>query len=161
MKYLKNILLAILLSISITGLALAHSGQSYDPQDYFAPMTIPVFNNSGGTLDAGDVVVWQIGSSTGDNDAYVTTTTTASTSIVAGVVYPASITDQRSGSIAIYGVVDCDILAGSTGNVANGGPLCTSGTAGDSIPCPDDQDGFAIAAADSNGATTVKCFLNP
>jgi hypothetical protein len=91
---------------------------------------------SASALDVGDVVVWAIGDSTGDNDNYVATTTTANTYIVAGVVYPAAIAAGEVGSIAVRGPVQVDwVSAGSstTGNV--GSPVCSSATAGEAWAC--------------------------
>lgn len=155
MRKLFLFLIAILL---IAGIASAHT-IAINPKD--GPMTqvIPVYNNSGSVLDAGDVVVWDIGSSTGDNDNYVTTTTTADTVIVAGVVYPADISTGDTGSIVIYGVVDCDI---SSIALPAGSVLCSSATAGAARACADGADakGFGHTLAAITASSSGKCFVN-
>ena len=92
-----------------------------------------VYNNAGATLDVGDVVIWDVDASTGDNDNWVTTTTTADTYQVAGVVYPADIAAGASGSIAIKGPVQVDAIASHLGVVK--GLACTSTTAGSAKDC--------------------------
>lgn len=118
-----------------------------------------VYNNSGGTLDVGDVVIWQIGSSTGDDDNYVTTTTTAQTYIVAGVVWPVDIGATNSGTIVIRGPVAVD----DDGRGLNdaGGLACTSGTAGAATSCTSaPQANFGIVTqAGASGSAIV--FVNP
>ena len=156
MKKARLFLLAFLLLLSMTGLATAQL--VYNPATGMSYETIPVYNNSGGTLDAGDVVVWDIASSTGDNDAYVTTTTTADTDLVAGVIWPSSIAAASSGTMAILGLVECDL--GAQG-VASGGPLCTSGTAGGGDMCTSANLSATYAIANTVGATgsQVSCVL--
>ncbi len=132
-----------------------------DPRktDAAANIKIPVFNNSGVALDTGDVVIWDVGSSTGDNDLYVTTTTTSNTGLVAGVVSSA-IGISSSGSIIVYGFAECDIDSTPRGNVVNGTILCTSGTAGDGEPCLDDNQSYAIANATIAAGAQGNCFVN-
>ena len=115
--------------------------------------TTVVYNNSSGDLAIGDVVVWDIGSSTGDDDNYITTTTTANSPIVAGVVYPAAILDGDTGTIAIYGPVDVDYSSAET--VAD--VVCTSGTAGEGGDCTGDYYGFGtVMEATDPGKTFIK-----
>lgn len=152
----KVFLFAALLIASIAGTALAHT-MSYNPQDGHGVQAIPVYNNSGSDLDVGDVVVWDIGSSTGDNDAYVTTTTTADTHIVAGVVWHSTIATGETGSIAIYGLVDCDSVDG----IAAGGPICSSGTAGAARTCQNNDANFGHATEQHSGTDQQNCFVNP
>src|SRR3990167_6535385 len=87
-----------------------------------ANVRIPVYNNSGADLDEGDVVVWDLGSATGDDDLYITTTTTADTGLVAGVIASACTTGSDC-SLIVYGLAQCDV--GAAG-IAAGGILCTS-----------------------------------
>ena len=107
-----------------------------------------VYNNSGSTLSAGSVVVWDIGSSTGDNDNWVTTTTTADSYLVAGVVWPNSITAANTGSIAIKGPVTVNVQGGLQ---AAGGLACTSGTAGEARSCITDAAAFGIVTLPDDG----------
>lgn len=155
MKKILSLSLALLL---IAGASFAHN-VSINPKDGPMTITVPVYNNSGSILDAGDVVVWDIGSSTGDNDNYVTTTTTGDTVLVAGVVYPADISTGDTGSIAIFGVVDCDVNA--FGAVPAGTPLCTSTTAGAGRACINSADSKAYghATAAISVSSSGKCFV--
>lgn len=154
MKKLFFVLLAILL---VAGTAYAISiPQSESATNGPAVVTIPVYNNSGSTMDAGDVAIWDIGSSTGDNDNYVTTTTTAATYLVAGVVYPADIAAGDVGTLAIRGVVPVD-YAGGDG--AAGGLLCTSTVAGNASSCSSTQAAsFGIVTTALSGGV-VNAFL--
>ena len=64
-----------------------------------------VYNASNTDFDAGDVVIWTIGDSTGDNDLWVTTSTAstgAANNLIAGVVYPVAIVSGDIGSIAVW-----------------------------------------------------------
>lgn len=150
-KLLLNSLFALLVIAS--GANLAHAigiPSSEDPKDGPAVWTVPVYNNSGSTLDVGDVVVWDIGSSTGDDDNYVTTTTTADTALVAGVVYRNDIAAGDTGTIVVHGVVDVDVLAGLQ---SAGGIACTSATAGSARNCTNDAHGFGIVTQGASGGT--------
>lgn len=125
-----------------------------------ANVKIVVYNNSGSALDEGDVVVWDVDASTGDNDLYVTTTTTADTGLVAGVVSSAGIGSGESGAIIVYGLADCDL--GEYG-AAEAGPICTSGTAGGGRTCASAtaDNAYAITAAAGAASAQVKCFVLP
>jgi hypothetical protein len=98
--------------------------------------TESVYNASNTDFDAGDVVVWTIGDSTGDNDLWVTTNTTttaAANNLVAGVVYPVAIASGDIGSIAVWGIgIPVDVTATVT---AAGDDICKSGTAGSAAAC--------------------------
>ena len=159
MKKTLSVLFALLLVVSIAGVVYSHQG-SYNPQtnDGGAYITVPVYNNSGGTLDAGDVVVWDVDASTGDNDAYVTTTTTAETGIVAGVIWPSSILANTSGAMAIWGIVECDAYGGGFGEAS---PLCSSGTAGAAKPClsTTGSGSFAVSNAAVSGSAQGSCTV--
>lgn len=156
MRKLLLSIFALLLVFGLVGTADAY--KAYDPKSGPYVETIPVFNNSGGTLDAGDVVVWQFDSSTGDDDFYVTTTTTADTNIVAGVVWPTSIGDQAVGSIAVWGIAECDLSANGIGAH---GTICTSTTAGAGDMCEDNDAAYAIATTAGAGSAQSGCFINP
>ena len=125
-----------------------------DPKDGPAVWLMPVYNNSGGTLDVGDVVVWDTDASTGDNDNYVNTTTTADTYIVAGVIYPADITAGNSGTIAIRGVVQVDVVSAEQLGVVNG-PACTSGTAGAARSCTTNAAMFGHVTQVNSGTSAL------
>src|SRR3990167_2626337 len=125
----KKIILFVLLS-------LVMAGQSFAPEDATNPQTtegtaftvVPVYNNSASTVSAGDIVIWDIDASTGDNDLYVNTTTTADTHLIAGIVYPGDIATNVTGAIVIYGIVT--VNTESVGDILTDTALCTSTTAG-------------------------------
>lgn len=159
MKKLLSVVFALLLAVSMTGVALSHT-ITIDPSaaDGSGTQVVPVYNNSGGTLDIGDVVVWDIGSSTGDNDFYVTTTTTANTGVVAGVVLNSTIAAASEGEIVIFGPATCDV---GVGGIDNGGLLCSSTTAGSGKGCASTSGSgaYAIASADIAAGSSGACFV--
>lgn len=154
----KLALIFALVTIGFTGVALAAGiPEVTSPRDSSEYWTMKVYNNASADLDAGDVVIWDIDSSTGDNDMYVTTTTTQGTGPVAGVVLNA-ITDGDVGTIVVYGVttVDTDPTAGVG---AVGIPMGTSGVVGNAQPCDaaDYYLGFSLVATSSNSTTVFVC----
>jgi len=158
MKKFRLFLLSALLVVSMAGAVMAQT-IACDPVAGPCFEAQAVFNNSGNTLDVGDVVVWDIGSSTGDNDNYVTTTTTATTGLVAGVVYPVAIATASAGSIVTYGQVTVDATTDGTAPVA-GGYICTSGTAGAARTCGINQNAFGHATGNAS-AGSATAFINP
>lgn len=65
-----------------------------------------VLNDSGATLQSGAVVIWDTGAADPADSglgAWVTTTTSADSNLVAGVVHQSRIVDQGIGAIQIYG----------------------------------------------------------
>lgn len=96
--------------------------------------TAVFFNNSGGILSAGDVVVLDLsgtGVSSGSTlGAYITTTTTADSIRVVGVVKSTSIADQRPVVVVTKGPMDafCQNTAGTV--VDDGIAVGTYTTAG-------------------------------
>ncbi len=126
-----------------------------NPKDGPEIWTVPVY--SAAAVDAGDVVIWAVDDSTGDNDYWVKTTTTGDTVLVAGVVWPGDIGAGEVGTIATRGVVPVD----GVGIVAAGGPICThDATAGEFISCVADKYSFGISVAAPSGGST-KCYINP
>ena len=150
-KYL-FIVLAVLLMASVANATVVPG--AVDAKAGPEVWVTSVYNNSGGSLAEGDLLVWQIGSSTGDDDNYVTTTTTADTHLVAGVVYKAAIATASRGLMALKGVAPIDVL----GSVVDGSILCSSATAGEAGVCSDDAYaiGHAVASGDN---TTVNAFI--
>ena len=131
---MRKLLFALLAVALIAGAAYAASiPQSEDPQAGPGVWLVPVY--SAGALDVGDVVVWAIDDSTGDNDNYVETTTTAETYLTAGVVFPNGIAAGGTGTIAIKGVVQVDVVSGEHGGITEGSALCTTTTAGSVKAC--------------------------
>lgn len=148
---MKKLLLMLFALLCITGVAGAANIPSYvDAEGGPEVWITPVYNNSGSSMGAGSVVVWDVDASTGDNDNYVTTTTSADTYIVAGVVYPAAIAAGAVGSIAIRGPVTTNVL-----NCAVNGPVCSSAQAGYGNRCGAEAAmfGHCTVASASNSAT--------
>lgn len=154
---MRKFILCLLAILLVSGVAFATSiPQTEDPKAGPSVWLKPVYNNSGAALSAGDVVVWDIGNSTGDNDNYVTTTTTAGTYLVAGVVYPSGIAIADYGTIAVKGVVSTNVTNGF--QAAGGGAIaCTSGTAGKAVACAtSDAANFGFSTgAQSSGAALI------
>lgn len=155
MKKLLNGLFALLLVCG--GAQLAHAvsiPEAEDASNGPAVWTVPVYNNSGGTLNVGDVVIWDSDNSTGDNDNYVTTTTTGDTYIVAGVVYPSAISAASNGTIAVHGVVAVNMTTGGGDTVK--GPVCTSTTAGKARSCSTNAAMFGqVTTVTTSGSANV------
>lgn len=149
------ILAILLLGLASTSYAISIP-EAEDPANGPAVWTVPVYNNSGGSLAVGSVVVWDIDSSTGDNDNWVTTTTTVDTSIVAGVVYSSAIAAASYGLIAVHGVVPVTTLAGHLSAVK--GLACSSGTAGSARSCTTNASAFGIVTT-ANTGTSTNVFL--
>ena len=155
---MKKLFLSVLFAILLVGgyANLAHAiaiPEAEQGNEGPAVWLVPVYNNSGGTLDVGDVVVWDIEQSTGDNDNYVTTTTTADTVLVAGVVYGNDIAAASSGTIAVHGFVSVDMAGG--GNTVDG-PVCTSATAGSAQSCGNNAAAFGfVTTVTSSGSANV------
>jgi len=163
-------LLSIIFALCLFGLCVSPAMaffQVADPQnsDGAPSEKVPVHNDAANaeTLDAGSVVVWDIDASTGNNDLYVATTTTASTSLVAGVIWPNDIAAGNSGSMVVYGFAECDVS--TTEGAAANSILCTGVTAGDGAGCTiasDEAHGYALTQEAASGGTSdaqVQCFV--
>ena len=147
---------ALIICLSV-GIAYAAQIQRVvDPKNQTEVWITSVFNNSAKELTVGEVVVWDIGSSTGDDDNYVTVTTSADTNLVAGVVYPANIPIDGVGSIVIHGAVDVD-LADSGCTVDD--VLCTSTTTDKAKDCTSDAYGFATCMEATAATGLSKCMV--
>ena len=154
---MRKYIFALLAILLLAGVAVAASiPQSEDPNNGPGVWMIPVHAES--ALDVGDVVVWDIDASSGDDDNWVETTTTASTGLVAGVVYPNAIDAGGSGTIAIRGVVQVDFDSGGIGAAMS--LLCTSATAGSATNCNNDANNFGIV---TQACTSGSClaYINP
>jgi len=149
MKNLIFILLVVFM-LSMTGLVQAQ--QAVDPMAGPEVWVTSVYNNSGTALSSGDIVVWNISSSTGDNDNYITTTTTEDTVLVAGIVYPESIGIGKTGSIAVRAT---GIKINKKEHVGTGGEICTGTVAGKAQLCSEVGDpnriGFCTADDSADG----------
>lgn len=154
---MKKKLLSLVALLLIAGVAsAANIPRVEDAKDGPGVWTIPVYNNSGGTMDVGDVAIWDIYNSTGDNDNYVTRTNVRDTHLVAGVVYPVDIADGDVGTIAIRGVVQVDVSDGGL-EVVNG-LACTGTTAGAATSCAATSGGYSfgiVTQAASSGSALI------
>ena len=157
-KGLFFLVLALLLGLSTTSFALECS-QSPEPQTGGPEQCVTsVYNNSGSTLDVGDVVIWDIDASTGDNDNWVTTTTTADTYLVAGVVTGNDIAVAGQGTIVTRGFAAVDVLSGLQVVKAL---ACTSTTAGSAKSCDTVAANFGIVTTvTSSGSANVCVHCN-
>ena len=162
---MKKLLIAIFAILLMAGIASATNvPRTISATDGPEVWLVSVYNNSSSTIDAGDVVIWDIDESTGDDDNYVNTTTGGATRIVAGVVYPVDIAAKSVGLLAVRGVVDCDTVADTDadGYIVADTLLVTSGTAGAAQASATREDepfafGHAVATVAS---ASVKCFVN-
>jgi len=156
---MKKLLYAFLAVLLIAGAAYAVSiPQTEDAENGPFVWYVPVYNSNASTLAAGDVVVWEIDESTGDNDNWVEDTTTADTPLVAGVIWPSSIAVGASGTMAVHGVVECTVDASGVGAM---GTLCTSTTAGSGGACAAGANyhPYAIATETIGISGTGKCMV--
>lgn len=111
-----------------------------------------VFNNTGGTLVTGDVVVWD-----GSAQQAVKTSTTVNDTTVAGVVV-GRIPSARNGLILVKGVGWINTSAA----VTNGQALAQSGTAKQAAPSTLYANGgaFAYAMSTTTGAGLMPAFID-
>jgi len=108
---MKKIFLFVFALLLIAGVAQAAGiPTAVDPKNEPEVWTQEVYNNSGSALTSGSVVIWDCSSDTTDSSyayrtGWVTTTATADSPLVAGVVVDDSIAASSQGTIAIYGPV--------------------------------------------------------
>lgn len=113
------------------------------------------------TIPSNAVVIWDIASSSGDNDYYVTIGTTADSALVAGVALRNfGAPTGNVGRIAVRGVVD---VLKTAALLAPGDLICTSTSGGRVAVCSSKTDdsnavGFVTEAA-APSANTVKAYL--
>lgn len=160
---MKKFLYSIFALLLLAGVSTAASIPPGVDPDNGGPeiWTTSVYNNSSSTVNAGDVVIWDIDQSTGTNDNWINTTTTANTHIVAGVVYPAAIASKDVGTIAIRGPVSVNYVNASQGLLADG-DVCAAGTAGKAQSCPGGSEQYkfgSVVGAASGSAGLV--YVNP
>ena len=153
-KFLLAILI-VLLAANVYAISIPDSEQIINATGEEAVWLMGVYNNHGSTLDVGDVVVWDIASSTGDNDYYVKKVSETDTFMVAGIVYGNDIAASSNGVIAVRGIVDVDV----TGTVNAGTLLCTSNTNenGYATSCSSitsDADAFGFSLQTISGLST-------
>lgn len=117
-----------------------------------------VYNNAKKALTEGEVVVWDIADSTGDNDMYVTVTTTADSGLVAGVVTADGCAEASNCPIIVYGIAQCDVAS----SIGEGGLICTSTTTDVGKPCASASGAgaYAVAGTATTGADQIECFVH-
>ena len=160
MKKLFSFFLSALLLLGLAGNSFAiNIPESDNPTAGPQVVTIGVYNNNTGDaqLTAGDVVIWDIDSSTGKNDNYVTVSSTADTYIVAGVVYPRDILAGDIGTIAVKGVVPVTVLSSNAATAK--GLLCTSTTVHRAKDCANRDAAFGIVTTVAAG-TAAQAYIN-
>lgn len=143
---MKKLLALLALSLAVSGVAYADSINSVvGPSTSGAGrITVTVFNDSGGTLVSGAVVVWDTDDSEYDNTGYpyITTTITANDIDTAGVMLTGSCPDQAMCEIMTAGwaptlvsvatltedtVVSTSTTASSIGDATAGNNVCYLG----------------------------------
>lgn len=128
-----------------------------------------VYNNSGSTLQSGAVVVWDTTSTLEEYQygVYVTTTTSADSNLVAGVVVSPSIVNGAVGTICTYGPAFATI-AGSTDMGTNAvgtamGTTTVAGQGGNGTGLGIQMETMANSASGGNASDTKRMliFVNP
>lgn len=113
-----------------------------------------VYNSDTVAHENGDVVVWFDGTTDG---LEVSTTTTANSKLVAGVVYPNTIEAQTWGSVMIYGYHPAVTIG-----VANAAGDCLgTSTTGEATGITTTADACVATALEATtSSTTVKAFVH-
>ena len=154
-------LIAVLAILALTGIAYgAGIPVTVDPQNSPEVWTMEVYNNSGGVLQSGMVVVWDIDASSSpaqytDRLMYVNTTVTADDIWTAGVVVDNTIGITSVGTIAIFGPVYTLCLDASFAVTVSTlvGTETTAGCAGGFVGTGTDNAALGVALA--SGPNTV------
>ena len=164
-KLFRFLVAALFLGVAASNgyaLHISSGGQRGDSQ----VITTTVFNDSGSTLTSGTVVVWDVDAAdpaAEGRGSYVTTSTSADSNLVAGVVYSDSIVNQGEGIITIYGPAYA-LYANSTD-----GSTDTAGTAiGTTTVAGQFGNGTGLGAilhaptaGDTGDGVRVLIFVNP
>ena len=103
MKANKLMVLALAVFLMASGKAFALTISSDGVRGDANRIYTTVVNNSAAALTSGTVVVWDSSGADSTLGAYVTTTTTADSNLVAGVVVSDSILASGVGTIQVYG----------------------------------------------------------
>ena len=101
---MRKLLAVLVLLLAGSGVVWADCPQVVSPTTAFS-CTTTVFNDSGGALTSGSVVIWDAGDTEFERNGYpyVTTTTTADENHVAGVLIDNSCADQSLCQMVYYG----------------------------------------------------------
>ena len=104
MKTMQSLIAVLALLLAGSGVAWAGCPQVVSSTTPFS-CTTTVFNDSGGALTSGSVVIWDTGDTEFERTGYpyVTTTTTADENHVAGVTVDDSCADQTLCEMVYYG----------------------------------------------------------
>ena len=163
MKKINSLFLALLMVFAINGLSWGWGGATGDGSDYkMLQETAVFFNNSGGSLSTGDVVILDTAGTgvTADTTlgGYVTTTASADSVLVVGVVLSASVADQRPVVVVTKGVarVFCQDNSDAVSiNTAVGSTTlakqCGGGT----------NLGIALEAGTGNNSDLITVWISP
>ena len=116
--------LAALMVLGTAGSVLAVQVSSDGDRGDANRILTAVFNDSGSDLTSGTVVIWDTGvDDPADSGfgAWVTTTTTADSNLVAGVVQSSTILNQGVGTICVYGPIAARFADGTDGATETAG----------------------------------------
>ena len=121
-----------------------------------------VFNDSGGTLTSGTVVIWDTGESDDGLGAFVNTTTSADSNLAAGVIKSSSILDQSVGTIIVYGPAETLYAGATDASTATAGTAVGTTTV---VGQAGDGTGLGVILLDGTDKTgdgaLLTIFINP
>lgn len=166
---MRRLLLVALAVLFMAGIAFADGVPTgVDAKNQPAIWTKTVYNSYTSALTSGTVVIWNFDAATGDYAdllPYVTTTTSADSIKVAGVVISDSIEAGGVGEICVYGAV-LTLIADSTDTVAEDelvGTCSVRGQAGAFATSTNNGYlGYVIHDRATNGDWTLMAvFVNP
>ena len=165
MKANKMLLLAFAILLAASGRALAVTISADGSRGNANRILTNVYNNSSSDLTSGTVVIWDTALSGDANEgAYITTTTSADSNLVAGVVLSDSIEASGGiGTICVYGPVYAlyanstdgatDSVGQAIGTTTVGGQFGNGTGLGCILQVPTDGD--------TNDRARVLIFVNP
>lgn len=141
---MRKVLLALALTFLVSGVVYADGIPDTVSATTQAVWTRVVYNDSGGALTSGSVVVWDTDDTEFDRSGYpyVTTTTSSDSIYVAGVMQDGSCPDQALCNMVYYGPTRTRI-SGAANGAAEDLYVGTSSTAGEA----DDYDEAASSCA--------------
>jgi len=156
MKRIVLVFLALLLTVGVA--SATNYPKAVDPKNNREIWVTSVFNSEESTtMDVGDCAEWEMDSSTGDDKNYVVQCDAADTHYVAGIVWPADIAAQTSGTMVIKGPVQADTNVSALGA---GSLVCSSSTAGAVQTCSALSDANAIGFVTAAGTGTLSAIVN-
>jgi len=155
-------LLALLLAgaAPVWAVSISSTGERGDSNR----ITTTVRNNSGSALTSGAVVVWDSSPDAVANEgAWVTTTTSADSNLVAGVVEDDSIADGALGTIVVYGPIIANYANATDGSADTAGTAVGTTTVAGQYG---NGTGLGVIIAGTapvgvGDLTRLKIFVNP